>query len=37
VAIVPLDDETRSIELSGSGDMAARYLAAARDWQAGQP
>ena len=34
VTIDPLADEQRSIELRGQGEIAERYIAAARDWQA---
>lgn len=34
VTIEPLADEQRSIELRGHGQIAVRYIAAARDWQA---
>jgi tRNA threonylcarbamoyladenosine biosynthesis protein TsaE len=37
VIIHPLDDERRAIELRGQGDIAARYMAAARGWQARHP
>ena len=35
VAIEPTGEETRDIELSGQGEIAGRYLAAARRWQTG--
>ncbi len=34
VTIDPLADEQRSIELRGQGEIAERYIATARDWQA---
>jgi tRNA threonylcarbamoyladenosine biosynthesis protein TsaE len=34
VTIDPLADEQRSVELRGHGEIAGRYIAAARDWQA---
>lgn len=34
VTIDPLADEQRSIELRGHGEIADRYISAARDWQA---
>jgi tRNA threonylcarbamoyladenosine biosynthesis protein TsaE len=37
VAIEPLADEHRAIELRGHGALAARYLEAARGWQDGRP
>ncbi len=33
VTIEPVEDEVRSIELAGHGEMAERYRAAARAWQ----
>ena len=36
VTIEPVEDEVRRIELAGQGEMAERYRAAARAWQARQ-
>ena len=37
VALEPLSGDRRSIELRGHGDIATRYLEAARQWEAERP
>ena len=37
VSIEPTGESTRDIEISGHADVAERYLAAARTWQAAEP